>query len=134
MTLIYIAGPLFNTHERGYLEHIASVLENAGYKTFLPHRDAGLLGQITLEKRSKIFFADLAALDQCDLCVALLTGPDQDSGTCAELGYCFAKGKPCYGITDDFRWMNNFIWGICNDGENIAKSPEELVGKLPSLI
>ena len=126
MTLIYIAGPLFNTHERGYLEHIASVLEGAGYQTFLPHRDAGLLGQITLERRNKVFDADLEALEKCDLIVELLTGPDQDSGTCAELGYC----KPCYGITNDFRWMNNFIWGICNDGDNIAKSAEELVEKL----
>jgi len=130
MTLIYIAGPLFNTHERGYLEHIAAVLENAGYDTFLPHRDAGLLGQVTLERRSTLFYADLAALDRSDLCVALLTGPDQDSGTSAELGYCYAKGKPCYGITDDFRWMNNFIWGLCQDGEHIARSVEDLVEKL----
>jgi len=130
MTLIYIAGPLFNTHERWYLEHIADVLEKNGYQTFLPHRDAGLLGQITLERRATLFYADLEALDRADLCVALLTGPDQDSGTCAELGYCFAKGKPCYGITDDFRWMNNFIWGICHDGDNIATTAEELLGKL----
>jgi nucleoside 2-deoxyribosyltransferase len=130
MTLIYIAGPLFNTHERWYLENIAAVLEKAGYQTFLPHRDAGLLGQITLERRNKVFDADLEALDRCDICVALLTGPDQDSGTSAEIGYSFAKGKPCYGISDDFRWMNNFIWGMCNNGENIAKSPEELVQKL----
>ena len=43
MTKIYIAGPLFNTHERWYLEQIAAALEAAGYATFLPHRDAGLL-------------------------------------------------------------------------------------------
>jgi nucleoside 2-deoxyribosyltransferase len=127
MKQIYIAGPLFNTHERWYLDHIADLLEKTGYQTFLPHRDAGLLGQVTLERRSTLFFADLEALDRCDICVALLTGPDQDSGTSAELGYCYAKGKPCYGITDDFRWMNNFIWGICSDGINIAKSPEDLI-------
>ncbi len=130
MTTIYIAGPLFNTHERWYLEQIAGALEKTGYKTFLPHRDAGLLGQVNLERRSKVFLADLEALDQCDICVALLTGPDQDSGTSAELGYCFAKGKPCFGITDDFRWMNNFIWGICGEGEQIARSAEELVALL----
>lgn len=101
MKLAFIAGPLFNSHERWYLEHIAEILEKAGYRTSLPHRDAGLLGQITLEKRSHVFSADLEALDQCDICVALLTGPDQDSGTSAEIGYCYAKGKPCYGITDD---------------------------------
>ena len=43
---IYIAGPLFNTHERWYLESIANLLEQAGYRTFLPHRDAGVLEQV----------------------------------------------------------------------------------------
>ena len=36
---IYIAGPLFNYHERHYLEKIAEQLESNGYKCFLPHRD-----------------------------------------------------------------------------------------------
>ena len=130
--LIYVAGPLFNTHERWYLERIAAALEQAGYRTFLPHRDAGLLGEFTLELRSKLFYDDLAALESADMCVALLTGPDQDSGTSAELGYCYAKGKPVYGITDDFRFLNNFIWGLCADGRNIFKSIEELLGNLNS--
>ena len=36
---IYIAGPLFNVHEKKYLEEIAAALEGAGYDCFLPHRD-----------------------------------------------------------------------------------------------
>lgn len=128
--LIYVAGPLFNLIERNYLEHIASVLEKEGYKTFLPHRDVGLLTEITLEERSKIFSMDLDALSRADACVALLVGPDHDSGTCAELGYSYAKNKPCFGITDDIRWMNNFIWGVCMNGENILKTAEELAYKL----
>ena len=36
---IYIAGPLFNAHERGFLEEIAHELEANGYDCFLPHRD-----------------------------------------------------------------------------------------------
>ena len=106
------------------------MLEKAGFKTFLPHRDVGVIQQLTLEERTRIFYGDLHALDQYDICVALLTGPDHDSGTCAELGYCYAKGKPCYGITDDIRWLNNFIWGLCNDGKNIVKQPEDLLEKL----
>ena len=130
MKSIYIAGPLFNTADRSYLEHIAEVLERAGFKTFLPHRDVGVIQQLTPEERARIFYGDLHALDQYDICVALLTGPDHNSGTCAELGYCYAKGKPCYEITDDIRWLNNFIWGLCNDGKNIVKHPEDLLGKL----
>ena len=130
MKSIYIAGPLFNIADRSYLEHIAEVLERAGFKTFLPHRDVGIIQQLTPEERARIFYGDLRALDQYDICVALLTGADHDSGTCAELGYCYAKGKPCYGITDDIRWLNNFIWGLCNDGSNIVKHPEDLLEKL----
>ena len=36
---IYVAGPLFNTHEKRYLEKIAIELESNGFECFLPHRD-----------------------------------------------------------------------------------------------
>ncbi len=127
MTLVYVAGPLFNAHERWYLEQIAAALEGAGYQTYLPHRDAGDLNQVTLELRHRIFQADLDALDACDCCVALLTGADHDSGTSLELGYLFAKGKPCFGITDDVRWLNNMIWGVCERGETIVAHIDELL-------
>jgi nucleoside 2-deoxyribosyltransferase len=113
---IYVAGPLFNSHERGYLEHIASILEADGYTTFVPHRDAGLLGNGSDLDRPRLFASDLAALRACDIVVALLTGADHDSGTSAELGIAFAEGKPCYGISDDFRWLNNMIWAFVGKG------------------
>jgi nucleoside 2-deoxyribosyltransferase len=124
---VYIAGPLFSSHERWYLEQIAHVLEQANFETFLPHRDAGLIDNAGLERRGDLFQADIQALENCDICVALLTGPDHDSGTSAELGYAYAKGKPCFGISDDFRWLNNMIWGICSEGQHIAPTVEELL-------
>lgn len=128
MKLIYVAGPLFNTHERWYLERIAESLETAGYRTFLPHRDAGLVKPDALEERSRIFHTDIEALNACDLCVALLTGADHDSGTSAELGYLYALGKPCFGLTDDKRAnLNTIIWGICASGQRIAHSIDELL-------
>ena len=128
MKSIYIAGPLFNTHERWYLERIAETLENAGYSTFLPHRDAGLVRLGSFEERLRIFEIDIDALNACDLCVALLTGADQDSGTSAELGYMYALGKPCFGITDDKRGaLNNIIWGICGNGQQIVRSIDDLL-------
>ena len=58
MKKVYIAGPLFDDHERSYLEEIAEILENYSYETFLPHRDAGLVtGEFTFEKKSKVFDA-----------------------------------------------------------------------------
>jgi nucleoside 2-deoxyribosyltransferase len=127
MTHIYVAGPLFNTHERDYLEKIATRLEENGYTTFLPHRDAGLLDPSQPMDRTKIFRADLAALNTCQVCVALLTGADHDSGTCGELGYMYARGHPCIGVTDDRRWLNNLIWGLCGEGKHIASTLDEMV-------
>ena len=99
MNYVYIAGPLFDDHERNYLESIAEIFETRGYKTFLPHRDAGVVsGQYTQEEKKKIFTTDLNALKQADIVVALLTGRDVDSGTAAEVGYAFANNKQLIGI------------------------------------
>jgi len=128
MTKVYVAGPLFNTHERAYLEQITAALEGAGYETFLPHRDAGLIGDLNdIQERQRLFSSDMQALETCDLVVALLTGADHDSGTCGELGYAYARGKPCYGITDDLRFMNNLIWGLCGEGTRLVKDIEGLM-------
>ena len=134
MNYIYIAGPLFNTHERWYLERVAEALEAAGYRTFLPHRDAGLVQLRSIEERTRIFDADIEALKACDLCVALLTGADHDSGTSAELGYLYALGKPCIGITDDKRGnLNNILWGICGYGKQIVQTIDELLARVQSM-
>ena len=39
MKKAYIAGPLFDDHEREYLEKIAQIVESYGISTFVPHRD-----------------------------------------------------------------------------------------------
>jgi nucleoside 2-deoxyribosyltransferase len=44
-----------------------------------------------------------AAIDRSDAVFAVLDGVDVDSGTAAEIGYAFAKGKPILGYRGDFR-------------------------------
>jgi nucleoside 2-deoxyribosyltransferase len=43
------------------------------------------------------------ALDACDAVLAVLDGVDVDSGTAAEIGYAFARGKPILGYRGDQR-------------------------------
>jgi len=43
------------------------------------------------------------AIDGVHGVVAVLDGPDVDSGTAAEIGYAFARGKPILGYRGDFR-------------------------------
>jgi nucleoside 2-deoxyribosyltransferase len=44
-----------------------------------------------------------AAIDEARVVVAILDGTDVDSGTAAEIGYAFARGKLIVGYRGDFR-------------------------------
>ena len=117
---IYIAGPLFNTHEKGYLEKIAIELESNEIECFLPHRDQKDVTEEELKQlnmsnatKEKIFNNDLNALKTSDLTVALLTGQDIDSGTAAEIGFSYANKKPIIAITaSERRFRNLFVEGM----------------------
>ena len=128
MKKAYIAGPLFDDHEREYLEKISEIVEDFGFETFLPHRDAGLVtGDFTKDKKTKVFDEDMKFLEPADLVVALLTGRDVDSGTAAEIGYAFKAGKKLIGISaNTIKPINNFVWGIFNYGENIVDNLNDL--------
>ena len=126
MIKIYIAGPLFNAHERNYLELIASELEGSGYKCFLPHRDQSGIDESELEGthmsqgiKDKIFNADLTALREADLTVALITGQDIDSGTAAEIGFTYANNRSIIAITAyERRFRNLFVDGMISKTVN----------------
>ena len=132
---IYIAGPLFNAHERSYLELIAAELEGRGYKCFLPHRyqsgidDSELEGtNLSQGTKDKIFNADLTALKAADLTVALITGQDIDSGTAAEIGFTYAKDRPIIAITAyERRFRNLFVDGM------ISKTVNDVDDLLPAI-
>ena len=117
---IYIAGPLFNTHEKGYLEKIAIELESNEFECFLPHRDQKDVTEEELKQlhmsnatKEKIFNNDHNALKTSDLTVALLTGQDIDSGTAAEIGFSYANKKPIIAITaSERRFRNLFVEGM----------------------
>ena len=51
-----------------------------------------------------IYQANVAHIDRCDAVVANLDffrGPEPDSGTCFEIGYAVARGKPVVGYVPD---------------------------------
>ena len=135
---IYIAGPLFNTHERGYLEDVVFSLESEGYECFLPHRDQSGIDEAELEgtdmsdkTKKRIFTNDLDALNAADLTIALITGQDIDSGTSAEIGYTFASGKPVIGITAyERRYRNLFVDGMIH---KTVSDVDEIIPAIESL-
>jgi len=57
---------------------------------------------------------NLAAIDGARGVVAVLDGVDVDSGTAAEIGYAFARGKLIVGYRGDFRLSADNEGGIVN--------------------
>jgi nucleoside 2-deoxyribosyltransferase len=141
--VVYLAGPLFSYYERTFLEKIDSGISQIWWRVkgiqreeiegmtsicFLPHRDAGDVG-INSKERKQTFDMDIHAIDKSQIIVALLDGPDVDSGTAVELGYAYSIKKKIFGLlTDNRRWtfgetrsnssniagLNNMIWGVCS--------------------
>jgi nucleoside 2-deoxyribosyltransferase len=132
--MVYVAGPLFNAAERAAAEGVEAICRRAGFRTFLPHRDAGLLGQRG-KTPAQIFRADVAGLAQAGLVVAILNGQSVDTGTAWEIGYAVATGKTVIGYLDDLRAhrgpdpVDLMVSRSCN----IARSTAELRHMLRAL-
>jgi nucleoside 2-deoxyribosyltransferase len=68
--------------------------------------------------------------------VAILDGPDVDSGTAFEVGYACAKGKPVIGLKTDMRVfargeeVNNML---AQGVQVIVKDLDELIAQLKKL-
>ncbi|MEM1688999.1 MAG: nucleoside 2-deoxyribosyltransferase [Candidatus Hadarchaeales archaeon] len=99
---IFIAGPLFSQAEREFNAKLDELLRKNGFETILPQRDIGEVWKTDINYR-KIYEMDLRAIEEADVVVAVLDGPDVDSGTAFEIGYATAKGKPVVGLKTDIR-------------------------------
>lgn len=53
-------------------------------------------------------------IDKSDAVLAILDGVDVDSGTAAEIGYAYAKGKRIYGLRTDFRLAGDNLGATVN--------------------
>ena len=58
--------------------------------------------------------ANTASIDQVHGVFAILDGVDVDSGTAAEIGYGFARGKRVCGLRTDFRLAGDNVGSIVN--------------------
>ncbi len=96
----YIAGPLFDEGERWFITKIDALVAEAGFETFLPHRDNP---PKTKDNVQEIFANDKRGIDECDIVVANLNGLTTDDGTAWELGYAYATGKYLIGLHTDWR-------------------------------
>lgn len=99
---VFIAGPLFSQAEKEFNTKLDEFLRKNGFETVLPQRDIGEVWKTNVNHR-KIYEMDLHAIEKADVVVAVLDGPDVDSGTAFEIGYATAKGKTVIGLKTDTR-------------------------------
>lgn len=98
--LVYMAGPLFDEGERWWIEQLEELVQEAGLRTFLPHRDNP---PKTAGNARDIFLNNRKGIDDCSLVVANLNGITTDDGTAWELGYAAAHEKYSIGYFSDWR-------------------------------
>ena len=116
---IYLAGPLgFSEAGRSFHEGvIVPAISRLGHETLDPWKLTSVAKIIALQNmpygaarrdawrdlNEEIGARNRTAIDECDMIFAVLDGVDVDSGTAAEIGYAFAKGRPILGYRGDFR-------------------------------
>lgn len=125
-TEIYLAGPLFSIAEKNFNLALRDNLKRliADILVTLPQECAPAL--LKQENGFRMVFDDcLRRIDECDIVIASLEGSDADSGTCVEVGYAYARGKPIIGFRTDPRasedeGLNLMLSNICGaDGKHL---------------
>jgi nucleoside 2-deoxyribosyltransferase len=155
---IYLASPL-GFSEAGnafYYDRLIPLLQRLGHEVLDPwrltdrHRIEAVAAMPYGEERreawrrlnAEIGRNNQAAIDRCDALLAVLDGTDVDSGTAAEIGYAFARGKPIIGYRGDFRLAADNEGCVVNlqveyfirqSGGSIVRSVAELSDALAAL-
>jgi nucleoside 2-deoxyribosyltransferase len=109
MKQIYFAGPLFTNAEREWNEKLVTMLKNdlSNFKFWFPQEEIG-----TETDPKKIFNLCTNAIKDSDIILAIMDGPDPDSGTCFECGYAYGLGKTIYTVRTDFRVGGDTVTGF----------------------
>jgi nucleoside 2-deoxyribosyltransferase len=112
---IYLAGPLgFSEAGSAFAQRLKRLLTAKGHRVTDPFAltDTATVQRMRYGASKRTAWRALnrtigannrGAIDRCDAVFAVLDGADVDSGTAAEIGYAFARGKKILGYRSDFR-------------------------------
>jgi nucleoside 2-deoxyribosyltransferase len=101
---VYFAGPLFTSAEHDWNAEITAALRAAGHEVYLPQE------QEPGRDSAGIFATDIGGIEWSDVLLAIMDGPDPDSGTAWEVGYAFGK-KPIVLVRTDLRATTGYEGG-----------------------
>jgi nucleoside 2-deoxyribosyltransferase len=103
---LYLAGPdVFRPDAAAHGRLLLDLCTEHGFAGVFPLSDTLPDGPATLHDTARhIYQANLRHIDGCDAMLANLDffrGPEPDSGTCFEVGYAVARGKPVIGYVPE---------------------------------
>ena len=145
---IYLSAPLFTQVQRKWNRMLASAIQEriAGSEVILPQDFKFRESYNRPQDFSKLFRACLETLEKADLVVAVLDGPDADSGTAFEMGYAYARGIPVIGVRTDYResqdrGLNLMLSQGCTEvlremsfNEDLTQLVKDLTGKIVAAV
>lgn len=102
---VYLAAPLFSQVERAWNRALADAVRRLDPKVDVTLPQDFRLGGRYNDPRTygALFRRCLAAIDAADAVLAVLDGPDADSGVAFEIGHAHARGIPVLGLRTDYR-------------------------------
>lgn len=101
---VYLASPFFNAEERQRVKKVAEYYRNLGWEVYVPmeHEVENAWDLPNHVWGNRVFSADVKAIRECDLVVAILNyGMRDDAGTCWEIGFAYGIKKPVELIVDN---------------------------------
>ena len=102
---IYLAGPdVFRPDAAEHGRRVVALCAQHGFEAVFPLESALPTGLPPRALARHIYQANIAHIAACDAVVANLEffrGPEPDSGTCFEVGYAIALGKPVVGYVPE---------------------------------
>ena len=103
---LYLAGPdVFRPDAAAYGRGLVALCAEYGFEGVFPLNEALPAGLATPQAMAAhIYQANLGHIERCDAVIANLDffrGPEPDSGTCFEVGYAVARGKPVIGYVPE---------------------------------
>ncbi len=134
MKHIYLAGPFFNLSELRFTEYVAAELKSrfAGRLTmYVPHQDSGVIltPKSSPDMRRQVFQMDIDAMNKADIYVLLLD--NEDSGTCFEMGYAYARGIPMVALWSDVRKVPTLM---LQQSATVVSNVEDLFAAVDKLL
>ncbi|KPK62250.1 MAG: hypothetical protein AMK73_06445 [Planctomycetes bacterium SM23_32] len=145
---IYLSGPLFTQGQRRWNRLLAAELERriAGAHVILPQDFKFGESYNNPKDFPRIFAACVEGVREAHVMVAVLDGPDVDSGAALEMGIAYERGVPIIGVRTDYResqdrGVNLVVAGACTEvlremafGEDMPQLAKDLAGKLVAAV